>query len=111
MGKEKITAELYNQCKADYKNYTKAIERLQEQKKEYAELIDEEIRKQRKERAEVKRIMTVYERRKYNSNSYERGLAYRYFGKRQKDLSPEELKKYNCIKQKNYNDRKIDKGE
>lgn len=111
MGKEKITAEMYNQCKIDYKNYTKAIERLYEMKKEYAERIDEEIRKQRELRAKVKNTMTVYERRKYNVNSYKKGLAYELFGKRQKDLTPEELREYNNIKQKNYLNRKFDKGE
>lgn len=71
-------------------------EEYQQLRKEYEE-VDQQYKALQKQRAKIKRKLYWYE---YNSNlskSYKEGLSYQLFGKRKKDLTPEELREYNRI--------------
>lgn len=66
-------------------------------KKEYEEA-DEAYRKAREIRFNLQRRMRWYENsQKRLSMKFKEGKAYQMFGKRKKDLSPEELKEYQRI--------------
>ena len=49
------------------------------------------------EESALKKRIDWYNYSKSRSNSYKQGLAYQLFGKRMKDLTPEELREYNRI--------------
>lgn len=92
-------------------------EEYQQLKKEYEE-VDQQYKALQKQRAKIKRKLYWYE---YNSNlskSYKEGLSYQLFGKRKKDLTPEELREYNRIgaeksrkKKKSEESAQLDKDE
>lgn len=70
---------------------------FEELKKQYDEL-DNQYKDIKEKRALVKRKIDWYTYSKdIMRHSYRQGLSYELFGKRKKDLSPEELREYNRI--------------
>lgn len=71
-------------------------EEYRQLEREYEE-VDQQYKAIRERRAALKKRIDWYNYSKSRSNSYKQGLAYQLFGKRMKDLTPEELREYNRI--------------
>ena len=63
---------------------------------EYEE-IDKQYKALREYRTKLKKRIDWYKQSQNLSHSYRQGLAFQLFGKRMKDLTPEELREYNRI--------------
>ena len=82
---------------------------------EYEE-VDKQYKVLREYRTKLKKRIDWYNYSKNQSQNYKQGMAFQLFGKRMKDLTPEELREYNRIsarksRQKAKESAKFDKGE
>lgn len=78
MRTQRMTQEEYLQTKADIERLKKEIKQLQTVKKKLADKVR----------------WYDYSKDKLSSNDYENGFAVKHFGKRYKQLTPDELKEY-----------------
>ena len=76
---KRMTEEEFNMLKAEY------------------EEIDKQCKALREYRTKLKKRLDWYRQTQSLSHSYRQGLAFQLFGKRVKDLTPEELREYNRI--------------
>ena len=63
---------------------------------EYEE-VDKQCKALREYRTKLKKRIDWYKYSQSRSNSYKQGMSYQLFGKRVKDLTPEEKREYNRI--------------
>ena len=71
-------------------------EEFEQLKKEFAE-VDRKYRELRELRALIKRRIDWYVNSRNQSKQYKQGMAFQLFGKRMKDLTPEEKREYNRL--------------